>query len=70
MARRDGGYRRRPQAAAAGCGRMAGARVKKLCTVPSVKRMVEDAEAIIRDLAKQSVALATPSVAWATAPPA
>ena len=27
---------------------------KKLCTVPSVKLMVEDAEAIIRDLAKQS----------------
>jgi hypothetical protein len=27
---------------------------KRLCTAPSVKRMVEDAEAIIRDLAKQS----------------
>jgi hypothetical protein len=27
---------------------------KKLCTLPSVRRMVEDAEAIIRDLAKQS----------------
>ena len=29
-------------------------RWKTLCTVPSVKRMVKDAEAIIRDLAKQS----------------
>ena len=27
---------------------------KRLCTIPSVKRMVNDAEAIIRDLAKQS----------------